>query len=152
MKALSSEWFTHHRERMSGWHHHELDDLADVINDLEQMLIEVHDLVRSELAEPKHVTVTASQEGNTMTSFAPGATITLTAVSDNAENVPVADTYTWTTIAGTISAGPDSTTATLVNAPLGDVTVTATDPAGLVGTLTVTVADQTPATITVTAA
>ena len=85
-------------------------------------------------------------------SFAPGAVITFTAVSANAEHVAVADTYTWTATAGTIVPGADSTTVTISDAPLGDVTVTATDPAGLAGSVTVTVADPTPASVTVTAA
>ena len=151
MKALSAEWFTHHRERMSCWRHHELDDLGTVVLDLEQMLWEVHDLIQSELAQPKCVHVTASQEGNPMSSFAPGATITFTAVTDNAEGAPVTDTYTWSTTAGTIVDGPDNTTVTISDAPLGDLTVTATDTAGLSGSATVTVADQTPASVTVTA-
>lgn len=101
---------------------------------------------------PTRVTVTATQEGHTTMSFAPGKPITFTAVSDNTENVPVTDTYTWTTTAGTIVPGADSTTVTISDAPLGDTTVTATDPAGHAGAVTVTVADQTPATVTVTAA
>lgn len=87
-----------------------------------------------------------------MASFAPGATITFTAASANAKSQPVADSYTWATTAGSIVPGADSTTVTISDAPLGDVTVTATDPNGLAGSVTVTVADQTPASVTVTAA
>lgn len=83
-------------------------------------------------------------------SFAPGATITFTAVSDNAEGMAVADTYTWTSDAGTIVPGPDSSTITISDAPLGDVTATATDPLGLTASATATVADDTPASVTVT--
>lgn len=82
--------------------------------------------------------------------FAPGATITFTAVSDNAEGMAVADTYTWTATAGTIVAGADSSTVTISDAPLGDVTATAMDPLGLAASGTATVADLTPATVTVT--
>jgi hypothetical protein len=128
-------------------------------NELERDLEALDGELRAVLAHcqpcgdrPAAVTVTATLEGQPMSSFAPGATITFTAVSDNAEQQPVADTYTWATTAGTIVSGADSTTITISDAPLGDVTVTATDPAGLAGSVTVTVADQTPASVTVTAA
>lgn len=100
--------------------------------------------------EPTHITIHTHTEGTTM-SFAPGATITFTATSQNAESVDVPDTYEWTTTAGTIVPGPDSSTITISDAPLGDVTVTATDPLGLSGNITATVADPTPVTVTVTA-
>lgn len=108
---------------------------------------------------PVSVTVTASQRGTSMTDFAPGATITFSAATDNAEGVALATdatgqpfTYTWTASAGTIVAGADTTTITISDAPLGEVTVTATDNAGFAGSVTVTVADQTPTSVTVTAA
>jgi hypothetical protein len=100
--------------------------------------------------EPTHITIHTHTEGTSM-SFAPGAPITFTATSQNAESVDVPDTYEWTTTAGTIVPGPDSTTVTISDAPLGDLTVTATDPLGISGQTTVTVADQTPFAVTVTA-
>ena len=100
--------------------------------------------------EPVRITIHTDPRNTTM-AFAPGATITFTATSQNRENVDVPDTYEWTTTAGTIVPGPDSTTVTVSDAPLGDLTVTATDPLGIAGSVTVTVADQTPAVVTVTA-
>jgi UDP-N-acetylglucosamine enolpyruvyl transferase len=130
-----------------------LDQLQDEIADEQNTLTHI----RAQLAEllrrtpdrvPTHVTVTT--EGNLM-SYAPGQTITFTAVSNNAEGFPVADQYTWTVSAGTPIAGPDSSSITVSDAPLGDVTATATDLLGLAGSVTVSVVDQTPATVTVTA-
>lgn len=150
MKALTADWWDHHRRRMSCWHHDRLDQILD---DLAVMQTEILELQQELADRPARITITPTdQEGTTMTSFAPGQTITFTAVSDNAEGQPVTDTYTWTTTAGTIVPGTDDTTITISDAPLGDLTVTATDPAGLAGSVTVTVADQTPATVTVTAA
>ena len=148
MRALEAEWFARHRSRMACWHHDRLDE---ALRDIALMQREIEQLQQELAGRPASVHVTASQEGNTMSSFAPGAPITFTAVTDNAEGAPVADTYTWTTTAGTIVPGPDSTTITISDAPLGDVTATATDPSGLSGSATATVADQTPASVTVTA-
>lgn len=157
MRALSSQWFAAHRERMACWHH---DDLGQILEDVEQIKHEVWELIQLQLHIPANVTVTATdQEGNTMSTFAPGATITFTAATVNAEGTPLATdadgnpfTYTWATTAGTIAPGADTSVITISDAPLGDLTVTATDPAGLAGTVTVTVADQTPVAVTVTAA
>lgn len=160
MKALSSEWFQEHRGRMACWHH---DDLSQIRHDLATMQHEI-DQLEAELAAqhdttPTAVTITATnQEGTPMTTYAPGATITFTAATVNAEQQPLATdtngqpfTYTWTASAGTIVPGPDTTTITISDAPLGDVTATATDNAGFSGQTTATVADQTPAGVTVTA-
>jgi hypothetical protein len=131
-------------------------DFPELERALEQFERELREALRHCHGQPQPraaiITITATQEGNPMSSFAPGATITFTAASDNAEGQPVTDTYTWSTTAGTIVPGADTTTVTISDAPVGDVTVTATDPAGLQGAVTVTVADQTPTTVTVTAA
>lgn len=148
MRALEAEWFAEHRQRMACWHHGRLDE---ALRDIALMQREIEQLQQENASRPASVHVTASQEGHTMSSFAPGQTITFTAVSDNAENVVVADTYSWSTTAGTIVPGADTTTVTISDAPLGDLTVTATDPAGLSGSVVATVADQTPASVTVTA-
>lgn len=146
--ALTADWFTHHRERMTHWHR---DRLEEVLADIAVMQQEIEQLQHEQAGQPASVTVTATLEGQTMSSFAPGATITFTAASTNKEDITVTDTYTWTTTAGTIVPGTDDTTVTISDAPLGDFTVTATDPASLTGSTTVTVADQTPTTVTVTA-
>jgi len=105
-------------------------DFPELERALEQFEAELREALRHCHGQPQPraaiITITATQEGNPMSSFAPGATITFTAASDNA--------------------------VTISDAPVGDVTVTATDPAGLQGAVTVTVADQTPTTVTVTAA
>lgn len=104
-------------------------------------------------ATPASITLTASDipGGPPMSSYPAGATVYLTAAVTNAESVPVPDAVTWSASAGTITA--DSTNpewANLVNAPLGDVTVTATTSNGIQATDTVTIVDSTPAAITVT--
>lgn len=153
MRALSAEWWGHHRERQSCWHPDRLDE---ALHDIATMQREIQQL-QQELAQqhdntPTAVTITATnQEGHTMTTYAPGATATFTAVANNAEGQPVTDTYTWATTVGTIVDGADTTTVTISDAPLGDLTVTATDLNGITGSVTVTIADQTPASVTVTA-
>jgi hypothetical protein len=152
MRAFEASWFSHHRERMACWHR---DRLAEALEDVRRMEAEIleleQEIVNQRSTTPTHVHVTASLEGAPMSSFAPGQTITFTAVSDNAEGLAVADAYTWATTAGTVVDGADSTSITISDAPLGDLTVTATDPAGISGTVTVTIADTTPASVTVTA-
>ncbi len=132
-------------------HHADFDEIEQHLDHLDREVAQLLALARANDRAPARITLTATTEGTPMTTFAPGQTITFAAVSDNAEGAPVGDTYTWATTAGTIVAGADTTTVTISDAPLGDVTVTATDPAGLSGSVTVTVADQTPATVTVTA-
>lgn len=100
---------------------------------------------------PASITITATQGGTTMGTYAPGAPIALTADVKNAEQQDITDAVTWSATAGTISADPSNPLkATLTGAPLGDTTVTATTSNGIPATDTVTVADQTPASITVT--
>lgn len=155
MKALEADWFARHRSRMACWHPDRLDE---ALRDIAAMQQEIQQLQHELAGHPASVHITASQEGHTMSDFAPGTTITFTAATLNAEGVPLTTdtngqpfTYTWTTTAGTIAPGPDTTTITISDAPLGDVTATATDNAGFTGQTTATVADQTPATVTVTA-
>lgn len=136
--------------------HHRLHaDFAEIERHLDLLQREVEqltELARANDRAPAHVTVRSTDtKGTPMSTFAPGATITFTAVSDNAEGAPVADSYTWTTTAGTIVDGADTTTITISDAPVGDVTVTATDALGISGSVTVTVADSTPVSVTVTA-
>jgi hypothetical protein len=148
MRGLTAEWFTHHRSRMACWHHERPEE---ALEDIRRMEAEILELLEQRSTTPTSISIYTTLEGAPMTTFAPGQTITFTAVSDNAEGQPVADTYTWSTTTGTIVDGADSTTVTISDAPLGDLTVTATDPTGLTGEVTVTVADQTPASVTVTA-
>jgi len=149
MRGLTAEWFAHHRSRMACWHHERPEE---ALEDIRRMEAEILELLEQRSTTPTRITITPTdQEDNIVTTYAPGQTATFTAVSDNAEGQTVADTYSWTTTAGTIVAGADTTSITISDAPLGDLTVTATDPAGLSGSVTVTIADQTPATVTVTA-
>jgi hypothetical protein len=85
--------------------------------------------------------------------FPLGKTITLTATVENAETVVIPDNVTWTADQGTIS--PDATNpevATLVNAPIGTVNVTATTSNGIVATDALDIVDNVPASITIAAA
>lgn len=54
-KALSPDWFAHHRERMSCWHHDRLDE---VLQDLDVMQAEILEL-QQELATEHDTTPTA---------------------------------------------------------------------------------------------
>jgi hypothetical protein len=102
---------------------------------------------------PAHITLTASTspEGTPMASYTLGVPVYFTAAVENAEQVPVADALSWSATAGTVSADPANPLwATLVNAPLGDVTVTATTSNGLTATDTVTIVDNVPATVSLT--
>jgi hypothetical protein len=133
--------------------HHDTD--TEILRRLERL---EHDLHRRCCehqcgSEPAHITLTASTypEGPNMSSYPAGSPVYLTAAVTNAEGVAVTDTVTWSASAGTVSADPaNALWATLVNAPLGDVTVTATTSNGLTATDTVTIVDGTPAAITLT--
>ena len=102
---------------------------------------------------PATVTIRlTTQEGNTlMSDFTLGQPVYATAAVSNAEGVALTgDTGTWTSTAGTITA--DATNpeqATLVNAPVGDFTVTYTTANGVVATATGTVVDSVPASASV---
>lgn len=78
--------------------------------------------------------------------------IVITADVENNEHVPVTDTLTWSASGGTLTPDPTTLTATLTGAPLGDVTVSVVDPLGLTADLTVTIVDNTPASISLSAA
>lgn len=153
---FSSEWFAEHREHLGWWKHGNERRILDYLAELQA---EVQQLLDAQQDKPSKVTVTTSNQGEPVSSFAPGAPITFTAATDNAEGQPLATdangqpfTYTWTASAGTIVPGPDTTTITISDAPLGDVTATATGTLGLPpGSVTATVADQTPASVSVTA-
>lgn len=103
--------------------------------------------------EPAHITLTASTspEGTPMASYALGAPVYLTAAVANAEQTPITDAVQWSASAGTVTADPSNPLwATLADAPLGDATVTATTSNGLSATDTVTIVDNTPATVSLT--
>jgi len=134
-------WFDHHRRRLHHWRHDNLLQVLEDIRDLEAQIL-------AALQGPVTVTV---HHGGTMGTYAPGTPIKFTAQAENAEAQPVTTTFSWTASAGTITADdPTGATATLVNAPIGDVTVTATADNGVQGSDTATVADQTVVTVTVT--
>lgn len=152
MKALSPDWWDHHRRRMSCWHH---DDLHQVLQDLDIMQAEIEQLLAERSTRPTAGHITATTKDGTMSdTYAPGATIYLTAGDfTNAENQPLTGPVpgTWASDQGTITANPNNADeATLVNAPLGTVNVTFTADSGLVLTYQATIADQTPTAGTVT--
>ncbi len=104
-------------------------------------------------SEPAHITLTASRtpEGPAMSSYPLGAPVYLTAAVTNAEGTQITDEVTWVSDTGTVTADPSNPLwATLVNAPLGDATVTATTSNGIIATDTVTIVDNTPAAISLT--
>jgi hypothetical protein len=84
--------------------------------------------------------------------FPAGQQRTITAAVDNAEGVPVPDTLSWSASSGTLTVAADTLSATLDNAAIGTVTVTASDAAGVTGSVEFEIVDGTPASITLTAA
>lgn len=143
---FTPEFFAEHREHLGWWRPGNERRILDYLAELQA---EVEQLLADQQARITTVTVTATT-GESIVSKNLGDTITFTAASTDKDGNPVADTYTWTATAGTIVPGADSTTITISDAPVGDVTATATDPSGISGSATETVVDA-PATVTVTA-
>jgi hypothetical protein len=75
---------------------------------------------------------------------------TILAEVTNAKGVSVPDTLSWSASAGTISPAADTLSATLDNAPVGEVTVSVSDASGLTASVVFDVVDETPASITLT--
>lgn len=80
--------------------------------------------------------------------FPAGARRTITATVLKDGN-PFADTLSWTATSGTITAAPDTLSATLDNAAVGTVTVTATDPEGASAEVSFDLVDQATITLAV---
>jgi len=100
---------------------------------------------------PASIPVTASHEGAPMATYTPGTPVDFTADVKNAELQDITDQVTWSTTAGTLTPDADNPlVAHLTDAPLGDVTVTATTSNGIPASDTATFADQTPASISLT--
>jgi hypothetical protein len=116
-----------------------------------ELLVIERDLDYCRVFVPAHVTVTP-EENSVSNTYPLGSSPKFTAAVANAENLALPGTpVSWTATAGTISADPNNPgVATLANAPLGDVTVTATTENGVSGSDTVTIIDNTPASVTVT--
>lgn len=124
----------------------ELRELAEELRAIERDL----SYVRAQI--PAHVTVT-NLEASVSNTYPLGSTPKFAAAVANAENVPLPGTpVTWSSSAGTLVSDPggDPDVRVLTNAPIGDVTVTATTENGVAGEDTVTIVDNTPATVTVT--
>jgi hypothetical protein len=101
-------------------------------------------------SEPAHITLTASTspEGPPVSSYPVGVPVYFAAVVENAEQVQITDEVTWSASAGTVTADSlNPLWATLANAPAGDVTVTVTTSNGIQATDTVTIVDNTPASV-----
>jgi len=73
-------------------------------------------------------------------------TITATVTKDGQ---PFADTLSWSATSGTLTPATDTLSATLDNAAVGTVTVTATDPAGASADVSFDVVDQPQITLAV---
>jgi len=127
-------------------------ELEAELRELEvELLVLERDLAYCRAFLPAHVTVTP-EESSVPNTYPLGSSPKFTAAVANAEGAPLPGTpVSWTATAGTISADPANPgVATLANAPLGDVTVTATTENGIAGSDTVTLVDNTPASVTVT--
>lgn len=123
----------------------ELREIAAELERIERDLAYCRDLI------PVHLTVTTLEESVSNT-YPLGSSPKFTAAVANAEGAALPGTpVNWSATAGTISADPANPgVATLANAPLGDVTVTATTDNGVSGSDTITIVDNTPASVTVT--
>lgn len=123
-------------------------ELREIAAELERI---EHDLAYCRVFLPAHVTVTP-EESSLSNTYPLGSSPRFTAAVANAEGAALPGTpVNWSATAGTISADPANPgVATLVNAPLGDVTVTATTDNGVSGSDMITIVDNTPASVTVT--
>jgi hypothetical protein len=139
-------------------HCHRYRDLDIELRALEaELLVIERDLAYCRVFVPGRVFVPASitvtpEENSVSNTYPLGSSPKFTAAVANAEGAALPGTpVSWTSTAGTISADPNNpAVATLANAPLGDVTVTATTENGVSGSDTVTIVDNTPASVTVT--
>jgi hypothetical protein len=136
--------------------------LAEALGRAEQQLADIHHHHRHHThpcqwwQTPATVTISdhphrTHTEENPMTAYAPGQTVFLTAVVDNAEGDPVTDAGTWTSDNGTIT--PDTTNpqlAELTGTTLGVANVVYTTANGITGTDPITISDTTPTSVAVT--
>lgn len=80
--------------------------------------------------------------------YAAGTPIPVSVKALNAEGDQVPDTVSWSTSSGTLTdQDPSTLAATIVNAAVGTLTVTVTDPNGLSATGTVEIYDGTPTSL-----
>lgn len=137
----------------------DLADLAERLGQAEQRLHDIHQHHRHHhhpcewWQTPATVSISDHDlQGDTMTAYAPGQEVFLTATVRNAEGADVSDNGTWTSDNGTVNV-PDPTKpseAVLTGATLGTANVIYTTANSITGTDTITIADTTPATVTVT--
>lgn len=136
-------------------HHADFDEIEQHLDHLDREVAQLLAIALSNDRTPVRITLTAHHEGDPAmadTQFPAGKDIVITADVENAEHVPVPDSLSWTAGAGVLTPSPDTLTATLSGAPIGDVTISVVDPLGITADLTVTVVDDTPATISLSAA
>lgn len=80
--------------------------------------------------------------------YAAGSPVPVSVKPLNREGEQVPDTVTWTVSSGTVTEeSPDTLGVTIVNADLGTLTVTATDPNGISTSGSVEIYDGTPASL-----
>lgn len=131
---------------------HRYRELDIELRELEaELLVIERDLAYCRDLIPVHVTVTPLEESVSNT-YPLGSSPRFTAAVANAEGAVLPGTpVSWTATAGTLVSDPTNPDARiLTNAPLGDVTVTATTDNGVSGSDTITIVDSTPASVTVT--
>ncbi|HZP14624.1 MAG TPA: hypothetical protein VFA96_02290 [Nocardioides sp.] len=141
-----SDRISHIRDHAKCHRHRDLDI---ELRELEAELLQLEAIVRAFV--PAHVTVTTLEDSVSNT-YPLGSSPRLAAAVANAEGVPLPGTpVSWTASAGTLVTDPSNPDVRLLtNAPLGDVTVTATTDNGVSGSDTITIVDNTPASVTVT--
>lgn len=146
-------------------HHRHQCDYGELQREIDVLEAEVQALLRRPChcgrpchagSVPATITVTASQEGHTMSSYTAGTAVDLVADVKDDREVEVADAVTWSTDQGTITSDPADPTnplrAQLVNAPVGTATVTATTSNGIPATDAIEFTDPNagiPATISI---
>jgi hypothetical protein len=142
------------RDMLRRRHHADFDEIERHLDHLDREVAQLLAIARSNDRTPVRITLTAHHEGDPAMAdqFPANEPIVITADVENAEHVAVSDTLTWSTSAGTLTPDPSTLTATLTGAPLGDTTVSVIDPLGITADVTVTVVDNTPATISLSAA
>jgi len=143
------------RDMLRRRHHADFDEIERHLDHLDREVAQLLAIARSNDRTPVRITLTAHHEGDPAmadTQFPAGKDIVITADVENAEHVPVPDSLVWTTSGGTITPSLDTLTATLSGAPLGDITVSVVDFLGITADVTVTVVDDTPASISLSAA
>lgn len=151
MKALTGEWFAHHRGRMACWHH---DRPHDALEDIRRMEAEILELLEQRKTTPATATITAYRQDGTMSdTYKLGDPIYLSVDVRNAEGDALTGVEgNWTVSSGTLSVNPNNPQeATVVSATAGEFDANWTSADGTITApqYTAAVVDGTPASASI---